>query len=286
MRVISTVCLVFILCIGYTQELEAYRIYDQKGKQVDFGSMAKSLAKQEVVLFGELHNDPIGHWLQLKLAQSLESEGELVLGAEWFERDDQLIINEYLEGSITVDHLKKETKVWPNYETDYKPILEFSKEKNIEFIATNIPRRYASLVSKKGLLALDSLSADTKELMPKLPFTVTEGDKGYDDMKEMMGHGHGHFNVEDMIAAQALKDYTMASSILENREKKELFLHYNGSFHSQNFTGIVGYLKAAEPKLKIAVVASVTSQSLKWNEEWADAGTYILVVPEEMTKTH
>jgi uncharacterized iron-regulated protein len=286
MKIIGTICLVFALNIGFAQELDAYRIYDQDGKQIDFGTMSKSLSKQDVVLFGELHNDPIGHWLQLKLAQSLDNQNELVLGAEWFERDDQLIIDEYLEGTISIDHLKKETKVWLNYETDYKPILEFAQENEIDFIATNIPRRYASLVSKKGSAALDSLSGESKRLMPALPFSVTEGDVGYEDMKAMMGHGHGHFNIENMIAAQALKDYTMASSIFNNREKGQLFLHFNGSFHSQKFSGIHAYLKAAEPKLKIGVISSVSSDYLEWNEEWEGLGTYILVVPEEMTKTH
>jgi uncharacterized iron-regulated protein len=52
------------------QELEAYRLYDEAGKEVDFGKMSASLSKSDVILFGELHNDPIGHWLQLELANS------------------------------------------------------------------------------------------------------------------------------------------------------------------------------------------------------------------------
>ncbi len=286
MRIIGTICLLFALTIGFAQELDAYRIYDQDGMQIDFGTMSKSLSKQDVVLFGELHNDPIGHWLQLKLAQSLDEQSDLVLGAEWFERDDQLIINEYLEGTISIDYLKKEAKVWPNYETDYKPILEFARENKIDFIATNVPRRYAWMVSKKGSAVLEGLSAESKGLMPALPFSVTEGDVGYEDMKAIMGHGHGHINIDDIVAAQALKDYTMATSVFNNCEKGQLFLHYNGSFHSQKFSGIVGYLLAAEPKLKIGVIASVSSDSMEWNEEWEGLGTYTLVVPEEMTKTH
>lgn len=276
----------FIGLNGFSQELEAYRIYNQKGEKVAFGEMANGLSKEDVVLFGELHNDPIGHWLQLKLAQELNAKRDLVLGAEWFERDDQLIIDEYLSGSITKDHLKKESKVWPNYDTDYRPIIEYAFANELDFIATNVPRRYASLVSKKGIAALDSLEAESKALMPKLPYEVTEEDSGYEDMKDMMGHGHGHFNADNMIAAQALKDYTMASSIIENRSKKQLFLHYNGSFHSQKFSGIVGYLTALQPKLNIAVISTVSNDSLDWDEEWKDLGTYILVVPEEMTKTH
>ena len=42
-----------------------------------------------------------------------------------------------------------------NYKTDYKPIIEFAKENGINFIATNIPRRYAAMVSGGGLRALE-----------------------------------------------------------------------------------------------------------------------------------
>lgn len=73
-------CISIIACVTSmnAQELEAYRLYDEAGKEVDFGKMSASLSKSDVILFGELHNDPIGHWLQLELAKSLKESRKLV----------------------------------------------------------------------------------------------------------------------------------------------------------------------------------------------------------------
>ena len=47
-------------------------------------------------------------------------------------------------------NFREEAKLWPNYNTDYAPILEFAKKNELDFIATNIPRRYASMVARNG----------------------------------------------------------------------------------------------------------------------------------------
>ncbi|HAW21380.1 MAG TPA: iron-regulated protein [Flavobacteriales bacterium] len=279
-----------IIFLGFNvvqgQELESYRIYDSKGKQVDFGSMNAGLEKADVILFGEMHDNPIIHWLQLEMCKARIDGNELVLGAEWFESDNQVVMDEYLAGVITHDHLKKEAKVWPNYKTDYSPIIDFAKTNNLDFIATNIPRRYASLVSKQGPNALDSLGQDSKVLLPALPYSVTKDDEGYERMRSMMGaHGHG-MNIDYLIAAQALKDYTMAQNILSNRTKKQQFIHFNGTFHSQGHDGIANYLMAADKKMKVSVIATVEADALDWNEEWNGYGDFLIVTPASMTKTH
>lgn len=57
-----------------------------------------------------------------------------------FENGNQLVLNEYLAGYYEEDKMMPEiTQLWVNYETDYKPIMEFAKENKLRFIATNIP---------------------------------------------------------------------------------------------------------------------------------------------------
>lgn len=269
------------------QELPAYRIYDQRGKAVDFGDMAKELQKQDVILFGEQHNDPICHWLQLELAKNLSaSDKPLVLGAEMFETDDQVVLDEYLAGTITLDHLKKEAKVWPNFETDYLPLTDFAREQGIAFIATNVPRRYASLVARKGPGALDSLSTEAKSFIGALPYTVTENDSGYSEMRQQMGFHGGGMNVDWLIAAQALKDHTMAGNLLKHHREGTLFLHFNGTFHSQKHSGMYHYLEKGRPGLAIGVIAAVEGDPREFDKKWAVLGDYIIVVPAGMCKTH
>lgn len=53
--------------------------------------------------------------------------------------------------------------MWGNFKTDYKPVVEFARENGLRYIATNIPRRYASMINKKGFDALDELSDEAKQ---------------------------------------------------------------------------------------------------------------------------
>lgn len=272
---------------GVAQELPAYRIYDERGREVDFGVMATQLQKQDIILFGEQHNDPICHWLQLELAKKLSaSDKPLVMGAEMFETDDQVVLNEYLAGTITLDHLKKEAKVWPNFDTDYMPLTELAREKGIPFIATNVPRRYASLVARKGPGALDSLNTAAKSFIGALPYIVTENDSGYAEMRRQMGFHGGGMNVDWLIAAQALKDHTMAENILKHHREGAVFLHFNGTFHSQKHSGICHYLEKENAGLKIGVIAAVEGDPMEFDKKWGMLGDYIIVVPPGMCKTH
>ena len=153
----------------------------------------------------------------------------------------------------------------------------------MKFIATNIPRRFSSYVFKGGFEKLESLSAKEKTWVAPLPIVYNANLPGYIAMKEMMG-GHGGDNLPK---AQAVKDATMSYFILKNREENNLFLHYNGTYHSDNYEGIYWYLKQGNPNLKITTV-SVVEQVLieKLHPEEKFKADFIIVVPTTMTKTY
>ena len=110
------------------------------------------------------------HWLQHELILDLLDTGiRPVLGAEMLETDDQLIIDEFLKGIINDDKFESSATLWPNHFTDYHPLLITARERELAFIATNIPRRYASFVYQRGLKALEDLSLEAKEFLPPLP---------------------------------------------------------------------------------------------------------------------
>jgi uncharacterized iron-regulated protein len=280
--------LVFMLlftnsAIVFAQQKPAYILYNSEGKKVSYNKMIKQLAKKDIVLFGEFHNNAISHWLELAVAKDLSEKRNLTFGAEMFEADNQQALNNYLAGKITAKGLDSTARLWSNYKTDYAPIVNFAKEKNAPFIATNIPRRYASLVSKKGFEALDTLSALEKTWLAPLPMDYDAQLPGYVKMIEMMG-GHGGPNLPK---AQATKDATMAYFILQNFKPGNLFIHYNGSFHSENYDGINWYLKRKQPDLKYATITTVSQKNIKEllaeNKGKAD---YIICVDEDMTNTY
>lgn len=267
----------------FAQQKPAYVLYNANGKKVSYKKMIKQLAKKDIVLFGEFHNNAIAHWLELAVAKDLSEQRNLIFGAEMFEADNQQALNDYLAGKITAKGLDSAARLWNNYKTDYAPIVNFAKEKNAPFIATNIPRRYASLVSKKGFEALDTLPALEKTWMAPLPMDYDANLPGYVKMVEMMG-GHGGAN---MPKAQATKDATMAYFILQHFKPGSLFIHYNGAFHSDNYDGINWYLKRKNTELKYATISTVSQKNIKEllaeNKGKAD---FIICVDEDMTNTY
>lgn len=277
------ITLILTSAIAFAQQKPAYILYNAEGKKISYNKMIKQLAKKDIVLFGEFHNNTISHWLELEVAKDLSEKRNLTFGAEMFEADNQQALNNYLAGKITAKGLDSTARLWSNYKTDYAPIVNFAKEKNAPFIATNIPRRYASLVSKKGFEALDTLSALEKTWIAPLPIDYDAQLPGYVKMIEMMG-GHGGPN---MPKAQASKDATMAYFILNNFKPGSLFIHYNGSFHSENYDGINWYLKRKQPDLKYATITTVSQKNIKEllaeNKGKAD---YIICVDEDMTNTY
>ena len=62
-----------------------YSIYTSEGALTSFDEIIKMAFMSDVVLFGELHDNPMIHWLQLLLTEAIDvEERELILGAEMF----------------------------------------------------------------------------------------------------------------------------------------------------------------------------------------------------------
>ncbi len=168
----------------------AYGLFREDGKKVKYEKMLEAAEGADIVLFGEYHTNPISHWLQLELTTDLfEAKGEaLILGAEMFEADNQLIMDEYLAGQITEAKFEEEARLWKNYKTDYKPLVLIARENGLTFVASNIPRRYANMVFKKGLVSLDSLSDEAKSYIAPLPL---EYDTSLNCYKQLLGSDMG-----------------------------------------------------------------------------------------------
>lgn len=278
-----TLCFMLLGMISYGQK-RAFEIYNKAGEKTSYEALLIQTQNNDVVLFGEFHDNPIHHWLQLELITDLQEVGEkLTLGAEMMEADNQLVIAEYLSGIISAKKLESESKTWMNFKTDYLPLLQFAKEHELPFVATNVPRRYASIVYKHGLDTLQQLSALAKSYMAPLPITIDTSLVSYQEMLAM-GMGHGGDNLPK---SQALKDATMAHFILENRKRGALFVHFNGAFHSKQYEGIYWYLKQANKRLKVLTISCAEQDDINaLSEEQIGQADFIIVTPSNMTKTH
>lgn len=266
------------------QDKPAYLIYTAGGKKVSYKKMIKALAAKDIVLFGEYHNNAIAHWLELEVMKDLKDRRDLIAGAEMFESDNQEPLNQYLAGTLSAKGLDSNARLWKNYPTDYAPLVNFAKEQKFPFIATNIPRKYASLVARGGFEKLDSLPARDKNWIAPLPIAYDPELPGYKKMLEMMGAGHGGANLP---RAQAIKDATMAHFILQHYKTGSLFLHYNGAYHSDYFEGIGWYLKKQQPSLRYATISTVSQKDIRsLLEENKGKADFIICVDEDMTNTY
>lgn len=278
---------------SYTNDNPAYVIYNSSGKKVSYSEMLRSVSGADILFFGELHNDVISHWLELKLTEDLfKLKGDkLVVGAEMWEADNQLVLDELMKSPfVDLNTYIESSVMWQNFTNDYLPILRYAKDNEIPFVATNVPRRYARIVSKRGDAALDSLTAEAKSYIAPLPIHMDLKADFYnyiaDVFKETQQMAMTGTSLTNIVKAQMVKDATMAHFILQNLPDKGYFFHFNGELHSAFSSGIGYYIKHYAPKVKfktISVMKMSNPMEFKSKESRAD---FNIVVPENMSVSY
>ncbi len=275
----------FSISFGMAQE-QAFKIFTGAGKKSSYKKMSKSLLQNDAVFFGELHDNPIAHWMEVEVAKTLLENKSVTLGAEMLEANDQLLLDQFLKEEIDLNTFDSLAGLWNNFETDYLPIVNLVNDKKQKVIATNIPRKFASQVFKQGIESLEELSKEEKSWIAPLPIPYDSSLACYADMLKMMPAGHGG---ENFPKAQAIKDATMAYFISQhiNVGEGNVFYHLNGSYHSNNKEGIIWYLNTYSPGLKIATICVVSQDDIsKLENENLNLADFIIVVDEDMTSSY
>ena len=67
---------------GFAQDKKAYVFFDKNGRRTSYKKLLRKSEKADIVLFGEYHNNPIAHWLELELLKDLQPKRPLVLGGD------------------------------------------------------------------------------------------------------------------------------------------------------------------------------------------------------------
>ncbi len=244
--------------IPYSEE--QFRAFDGKGNPATMEQIVKAIGETDVVFLGEQHDDAVAHAIQAEIfKRTVEQYGakrRVALSLEMFERDTQIVVNEYLNGQISENHFMLSSRPWPNYKTDYRPMVELAKEKRLAVIAANAPRRYINMVSRNGRDALNSLTKPAKEWMAPLPFG--EPSAAYAaKFKALMGPSpEAQMGIDKILSSQSLWDATMANSVAKylKSNKNALVVHLNGSFHTESRLGTVEHFLKYRQKAKALVV--------------------------------
>jgi len=290
-KIIIMVSLILLMLPISAQE---YKIINTKtNKETELKEMAERLGDYDVIFFGEFHGNKILHSLELELLKMLNANNKnMIISLEMFERDVQPILDEYLSNEISEEKFLKNSRPWPNYETDYKPIIEFAKENTLPVVSANIPRRYANMISKQGLNALDSLSVEEKEFITKKHIIFADEYKTLfmQTMRSNMEHSSKMpkgmmMNLDLIYAAQCIKDDTMAESILKFHRipPRRKVIHFNGDFHSRKHLGTAQKIQVLEPMLKVAVITPLLCEDeFSWENEDLLEGEFLILLEEEI----
>lgn len=282
--------LVILTCLPFlvTAQSDHYKIYDVKNsKIISSQDLVKSLKEIDVVFFGEEHNDSIGHWLEADLFKQLfASYPKTALSMEMFHTDVQVIIDEYLAGNISEKNFIKEARAWNNYK-DYRPLIDFAKEKGLHVTAANAATRYSNLVTKSGLEGLKSLSKASKAFLPPLPIDTADGKYYAKFIETMGGHNMGGMKI---YQTQNLWDATMAWSIARyiKKHKGSKVLQLNGRFHSDEQLGTFAKLKEILPKLSLCNISCFYADDFSnpnW-EKYKKLGDYVIVTDPAIKRTY
>lgn len=282
-----------------------YRIWSTKfEKEVSLQDIANDMKDYDVLFFGEEHNDSVTHFLEHKMLTTLHATyGDgIALSLEMFDRDVQGVMNEYLDGIIREKHFTKDARAWSNYR-DYKPMIEFAKEKSLDVVCANSPTRYTNLAGRKGQEALQDLPASTQKYFAPLPYDTASG-AYYEKLTGISLHATPAPSNDtakakpptmsmpgfNMIMAQSLWDATMAYSIYEylKQNKKMKILQVNGKFHSDEHFAIVTQLENYNPRLKSLVISTASDEdfpNIKWSD-YKNEGDYIIITDPKVPRTY
>lgn len=264
------VSILFLLSISLFAE-ETYPIlFDAKSwNQIGFEEIAEKFQSVDVILIGEEHDDKIGHAEKLKLVRFLSERQKFIISMEMFERDQQIVLNEFLSGLIDEKIFQTDIKLWNNFE-DYKPIVLFAKENKIPILASNAPRRYVRMLSRNGLEELYRFPTLSKKLFAPIYMIEPYRQEAYENkiFGSIAGHANEKLGMKNMILAQNLWDATMADSIAKSLDRKRAkIIHINGRFHSDEYMGVTHRLTQLGIKvLTISMLVQRTAESPNQNQ--------------------
>jgi uncharacterized iron-regulated protein len=259
---------------GYVPE----RVFDTRaGAFSDFELMLADLARADVILVGEQHDDPNTHRLETALLEGLlRRHAAVVVSLEMFERDVQPALDAYLAGRGTEKEFLDASRPWPRYATDYRALIELAKGQAWPVVAANVPRRYASQIARTGLDPLAALPAAERALVagdlqcPKDAyfdrFAATMGDHPAGSGGAVPEAEAQRAIIERYYQSQCVKDETMAESIAAAFARRGgaigPIVHITGAFHSDFGTGTAERVRRRLPGRRVAIVTLVPLASL------------------------
>lgn len=196
----------------------------------------QQMAAADVVLMGEVHGHALGNAVQQEMFEDiLTANPNALLAMEFYERDEQVALDDYLAGITDREAFEKAAdRNEGNNPWAHARMIDASKEAGRPVIAANAPRRYVRLARTDGFDRLRELNENQRALVV-IPAQTPQGayrDRFMDAMGGMAAHG-GEEMIESFLRSQSTWDATMAQSIVDAFEHGTPVVLVVGYFHAQ-----------------------------------------------------
>ncbi len=248
--------------------LEAGRAMDTaQGAEADITSLVRRYRDRSVFVIGEYHDSYACHAWQRDFLEALAREQpRLVVGFEFFNRDDDPILALYLEGKIGEAELLQRTGWYKRGSLNFgytRLVLEAVKRLGLGAVGLNVPRELVSRVGKKGF---SSLAAAEKALFPG-------AERSHPEHEYFIRSTFGEFAVQvppwfrNVYTAQKCWDVVMADSMRRAlsrpgfREHKGVIIA--GSAHVAYGLGIPWRYRLLAGRAKVATFVPVAVTARK-----------------------
>ncbi len=175
--------------------------------------MLERLAEADVVFIGEIHDEPSHRAFQVALVNELAQRVPgLVLGLEFFAREDQAFLDALASGRLSDVALRSHVRRAGGY--PYRELIHLARQKGVRLVGLNLPRPVVNRVARGGW---ESLSARERERWPR-PSSASGAYRRLVREAYLEFSEHHRAGFENFLTAQTLWDTTMAGSIYEHLE--------------------------------------------------------------------
>ncbi len=274
------------------QDVRNLEMFDgTTGERVGWQELVHRAAGADVVVIGEMHGHKTGLTAAAELFDGIVASGQhAALSMEFFERDEQAAIDDYLMGITDEDAFKKAAgKTGGNYPEGHRRMVERAKRDGLSVIASNAPRRYVRYGRREGKESLGGMTGEQRRLMD-VPSAVTRGQyqeeflgmfgfnpdgtlvKSEEEESEEGGDGDGggghgmeitFEDAEGYFFAQNIWDETMARSVVESLEGgSRPVVQVVGRFHSDFGGGLVERVRMLSPDARVFVISMVEEEDV------------------------
>jgi uncharacterized iron-regulated protein len=212
-------------------------------------------ANPQVLLLGEVHDNPQGHRLRFEdLKKRVDAGWRPVIAMEQFDHEDQALLDDAQKGCVdagcVIRVMNKKGWDWQQY----YPVIQLALDKHLPIIAVNLSRANASKVVRDGVAS----SFDAKTVAEyRLNEPISADWRKAQENEIRTGHCNmlPGMMVPGMVDAQMARDIWMAKLIRDQQPRDVVLIAGNG--HVRKDIGVPRWLNTVGARLTVKAVGYV-----------------------------